>query len=154
MTRYIVYEEVCIWILIIGVTCAIIVFLRRHSLCLKNHFSVLKLGPETCSEWDRSSHSRCSVRKVVLRNFVKFTWKHLCQRLFFNKVAGLSPAILFKKRLFRGCFPVNFAKFLRTPRSDFFWWRKRFRIKKWLFFKVGFVLALSQKRLSKNQLDF
>ena len=154
MTRYIVYEQVCIWILIIGVTCEIIVFLWRHSLCLKNHFSVLKLGPETCSEWDRSSHSRCSVRKVVLRNFVKFTWKHLCQRLFFNKVAGLSPAILFKKRLFRGCFPVNFAKFLRTPRGDFFWWRKRFRIKKWLFFKVGFVLALSQKRLSKNQLDF
>ena len=115
MTRYIVYEQVCIWILIIGVTCDIIVFLWRHSLCLKNHFSVLKLGPETWSEWDRSSHSRCSVRKVVLRNFVKFTWKHLCQRLFFNKVAGLSPAILFKKRLFRGCFPVNFAKFLRTP---------------------------------------
>ena len=35
---------------------------------------------------DRSSHQRCSVRKVVLRNFLKFTGKHLCQSLFFNKV--------------------------------------------------------------------
>ena len=25
----------------------------------------------------------------VLRNFTKFTEKHLCQSLFFNKVAGL-----------------------------------------------------------------
>ena len=37
---------------------------------------------------DRSSHQRCSVRKGVLRNFTKFTGKHLCQSLFFNKVAG------------------------------------------------------------------
>ena len=28
-------------------------------------------------------------KKGVLRNFTKFTGKHLCQRLFFNKVAGL-----------------------------------------------------------------
>ena len=39
---------------------------------------------------DRSSHRRCSVRKLVLRNFTKFTGKHLCQSLLFNKVAGLS----------------------------------------------------------------
>ena len=32
---------------------------------------------------------RCSVKKGALRNFAKFTGKHLCQRLFFNKVAGL-----------------------------------------------------------------
>ena len=36
-----------------------------------------------------SSHQRFSVRKGVLRNFAKFTWKQLCQSLFFNKVAGL-----------------------------------------------------------------
>ena len=33
----------------------------------------------------------------------------------FNKVAGLRPATLLKKRLWYSCFPVNFAKFLRTP---------------------------------------
>ena len=31
---------------------------------------------------------RCSVKKDVLENFAKFTGKHLCQSLFFNKVAG------------------------------------------------------------------
>ena len=30
-------------------------------------------------------------KKGDLRNFVKFTGKHLCQSLFFNKVAGLRP---------------------------------------------------------------
>ena len=38
------------------------------------------------------------LRKGALRNFAKFTEKHLCQSLFFNKVAGLRPATLLKKR--------------------------------------------------------
>ena len=63
----------------------------------------------------RSSHRRCSVKKGVLRSFAKFTRKHLCQSLFFNEVADLRPATLLKKRLRHRCFPVNFAKFLRTP---------------------------------------
>ena len=58
---------------------------------------------------------RCSVKIGVLRNFVKFTGKHMCQSLLFNKVAGLRPATLLKKRLWHRCFPVNFVKFLRTP---------------------------------------
>ena len=33
----------------------------------------------------------------------------------FNKVAGLRPPALLKNRLWQRCFPVNFAKFLRTP---------------------------------------
>ena len=57
----------------------------------------------------RTSHHRCSERKGVLRNFTKFTVKHLCQSLFFNKVPFL------KKRLWHRCFPVNCVKFLRTP---------------------------------------
>ena len=39
-------------------------------------------------------------QKDVLGNFAKFTGKHLCQSLFFNKVAGRSG---------------TGAKFLRTP---------------------------------------
>ena len=62
----------------------------------------------------RSSHRRCSVRKGIISNFEKFTVKRLCQSLFFNKVADLRPATLLKKRLWYTCFPVNFAKFLRT----------------------------------------
>ena len=63
----------------------------------------------------RSSHQRCSIKKGVLRNFTKFTGKHLCQSLFFSKVASLRPATLLKKRLWHRCFFVNFVKFLRTP---------------------------------------
>ena len=54
-------------------------------------------------------------KKDVLKKFAKFTGKHMCQSLFLNKVAGLSPATLFKKRLRHRCFPVNFVNFLRTP---------------------------------------
>ena len=36
----------------------------------------------------RNSHQRCSIKKDVLKNFAKFTGKHLCQSLFFNKVVG------------------------------------------------------------------
>ena len=63
----------------------------------------------------RSSRPEVFCKKGVLRNFAKFTGKHLCQSLFFNKVAGLRSATLLKKRLWHRCFPVNFAKFLGTP---------------------------------------
>ena len=55
------------------------------------------------------------MQKGVLRNFTKFTEKHLCQGLFFNKVAGMRPATLLNIRPWHSCFRVNFAKFLRTP---------------------------------------
>ena len=35
-----------------------------------------------------SSHQRFFYKKGVLKNFTKFTGKHLWQRFFFNKVAG------------------------------------------------------------------
>ena len=62
----------------------------------------------------RSSRPEVFCKKRILKNFTKFTGKHLCQRLFFNKVAGLRAATLLKKRLWHRCFPVNFVKFLRT----------------------------------------
>ena len=58
---------------------------------------------------------RCSMKKGLLKNFTKLTGKHLCQNLYFNKVAGLKHATLLKKRLWHRRFHVNFAKFLRTP---------------------------------------
>ena len=48
-------------------------------------------------------------------NFTKFTGKHLRQSLLFNKITDLKAATLLKKKLWHKCFPVNFAKFLRTP---------------------------------------
>ena len=67
--------------------------------------------------WYRCSHQWCSMQKGVLRNFTKFIGKHMCQGLFFNKVAGLKtpmPEVL-KKRVLHRCFLVNFVKFLRIP---------------------------------------
>ena len=76
------------------------------------------------------------MKNGVLKNFAKFKGKRLCQSLFLNKVAGLifetfetarvkrgqlykfskiRPATLLKKRLWHRCYPMNFAKFLRTP---------------------------------------
>ena len=55
------------------------------------------------------------MKKGVLKNFAKFTGKPLCQSLFFDKIAGLRPATLLKKRLRHWCFPVNFVKNLRVP---------------------------------------
>ena len=74
---------------------------------------------------------KCLERKISqcilpFRNFTKFTGKHLkhlCQSLLFNKVAGLRPATVLKKRLWHRCFPVNFVKFLRTPfYKERLWW--------------------------------
>ena len=70
-----------------------------------------------------SSRPEVFCKKGVLRNFTKFTGKHVYQSLFFNKVAGLRPATFLKKRLWHRCFPVNFVKFLRTPFFiEHIWW--------------------------------
>ena len=84
------------------------------TLCLsfKNSYTIEHLRT-TASVSHRSSCLEVFYKKDVLENFAKFTGKHLCQILFFNEVAG--PATLLKKRLWHRCFPVNFAKFLRTP---------------------------------------
>ena len=63
----------------------------------------------------RSSRPEVFCKKGVLRNFAKFIGKHLGQSLFLNKVAGLRPTTLLKRRLWYRCFPVNIVKFLRTP---------------------------------------
>ena len=52
-------------------------------------------------------------KKDVLKNFAKFTAKHLYWSLFSIKVAGLRPANLLKNRLRHSCFPVDFPTFLR-----------------------------------------
>ena len=62
-----------------------------------------------------SSLPKVFFKKGAFKNFEKFTGKHQRQSLFFNKIAGLRTANLLKKRPWRSCFPVNFAKFLKTP---------------------------------------
>ena len=90
----------------------ITVFVRNFDLAI---FITCMSKFDIQSTNDRNSRPEVFCKKVVLRNFAKFTGKHLCQSLFFNKVAGLKSPTLLKKRLWHRCFPVNFAKFLRTP---------------------------------------
>ena len=45
----------------------------------------------------RSSRLEVLCKKGALRIFTKFTGKHLCQSLFFDKVTGLRPTTLLKK---------------------------------------------------------
>ena len=62
-----------------------------------------------------SSHQKCFMKKDVLKNFTKFTGKHLCQNHFFKKVAGLSATLL-KKRL-----ALMFSyEFCKTFKNSFF----------------------------------
>ena len=53
----------------------------------------------------------------AVKNFTKSTGKHLCQNLFFNKVASLRAATLLKKKLWHRCFLMNIVKFPRIPFS-------------------------------------
>ena len=55
---------------------------------------------------------RCSVKKVFLKILKKFIGKHLCHSLC---AISFMPATQLEKRLWHKCFPVNFAKFWRTP---------------------------------------
>ena len=56
----------------------------------------------------RSSRPEVFCKECVFKNIAKFTGKRLCRSFFW-------PATLFKKRLRHRCFPVNFAKLLKTP---------------------------------------
>ena len=55
-------------------------------------------------------------RKGVLRNFAKFTGKHLCQSLFFNKVAG-GACNFIKKETLAQVFSCEFCKIFKNTFS-------------------------------------
>ena len=63
----------------------------------------------------RSSHPEVFCKKGVLKDFTKFTEKHLCQSLFFNKVAGLRPGTLIHVVFCEFCEILKNTFFYRTP---------------------------------------
>ena len=70
---------------------------------------------EELSSIFRSSRSQMFYKIVVLENFAKLTGKHLSWSVFLIKLKAFN---FNKKTLQHRCFPVNFAKFLRTPCSQ------------------------------------
>ena len=69
----------------------------------------------------RGSRPEVFCTKGVLKNFAKFTGKHLSQSLFFNKV-DLRPATLFKDRLRHRCFPKFCEIFENTFSTEHLQW--------------------------------
>ena len=75
----------------------------------------------------RSRHRRCSVTKDVIRKFSKFTGKHLCQRLFLNKVASAACnfnekealAQVFSYEFYEISKNAFFAEYLQTTAFSF-----------------------------------
>ena len=66
---------------------------------------------------------RCSVKNVFLK-IPENPQENTCARVsFLMKLGRFQSAILFKKRLWHTCIPVNFAKFLSTHfYAEHFWW--------------------------------
>ena len=89
------------------------------------------------SRADRSSRPEVFCKKDVLRNFAKFAERHLCQRLFFNRLVSFRLATSLKKSLWHKCFPVNSTKFLRTP----------------FFYRAPRLAALEQSNLCENDAE-
>ena len=50
------------------------------------------MDARSCVSHYRSSRPEVFCKKCALRNFAKFTGKHLCQSLFFNKKENLAQA--------------------------------------------------------------
>ena len=89
----------------------LIVLFRFQSLAKINHV-LLVVFLRSSNSRIRNSHERYSVKNDIFKNFAKF--------------ASLSFQPYFKKRFWYRCFPVKFAKFLRTPflmnnSGDCFW---------------------------------
>ena len=85
--------------------------LQYYCLCKPPYKGIRCEGKWQASE----AASRGFYEKVVLKNFPIFTGKHLCRSLFSIKVAGLQACSIFRRGFQHRCFPVNIAKFLRTP---------------------------------------
>ena len=65
---------------------------QKFRITFRKQFLSRGVGNDLSSEiicfMERSSRPDVLCQKGVLRHFAKFTGKHLCQGLFFNKVAG------------------------------------------------------------------
>ena len=78
--------------------------------CISNGNEEAKLKDQR-TNW--GSYQRCSIKKGILKNFAKFTGKHLCQSLFFNKVVEQNFN-LFKKETLAQVFSCEFCKFFKS----------------------------------------
>ena len=113
----------------------------------------------------RSSHLRWSLKRGILKDFSKFTAKHLCQSAFFKKVTDLTAkftakhlcqSAFFKKVTdLRHFFIEHLLNIYRTFIFLFFflWWlllNYQNYISKGLYSKECFILALMLTKIMKR----
>ena len=79
------------------------------SVNIPNTGKVFYLSLITFTVEKKADVSRCSAEKV----FLEISQNSPVPEFLFNRVAGLRPATLLKKRFWYRSFPVNFAKFLK-----------------------------------------
>ena len=79
----------------------------------KHQKPLLAFISEGAVTFDRSCHQRYSLKREVLKKFIKFTGKHISRNRFLIKLQAWSATFL-KYRLRYRCFPVSFVKFLKT----------------------------------------
>ena len=70
-------------------------------------------GMGSVGSWNFGMGLRCFIEKALIKNFTRFTRKHLCWSLDLNKVPGRRPENSLKNRFQHRCLLVNFVKFLR-----------------------------------------
>ena len=72
----------------------------------------------------KSSQPEVFCKKCALKNFAKFTGKHLCQSFFFNKFAGLKAALL-KKDTLTQSFSSGFCEIFKNTFYIHVFYKKR-----------------------------
>ena len=90
----------------------------------------------------KNNYSEAVTRRCYVRNFANFTRKHLCQSLFFNKVADLSPATLLKTRLWHRCFCSEFCEISKKTFSTNTSWR---------LLLITFIQILGRSKIYVNE---
>ena len=111
--------------------------------CPKNKYYQFKL--KFCTKpYSNMHNSMVMIISCFLDRKCSF-WANLLQKI---KIKIVRPATLLKKRLWNRCFPVNFAKFLRTP-----FYRTPLVDCFWLFHFSNVLICLLLKMISmKNDI--
>ena len=95
---------------------------------------------------NRSSHQRCSVKKSVLRNFKKFTGKHLCQTFLFKACNFIKNEVLAQ------VFSCEFCEISKNTFSTEYLWTTASKQRatcfiKWLYVKSSQFQVWGASRL-------
>ena len=113
-----IFQRTWLWLLVVVLeffnsrSCIQHWSVSRFSLARNTQISVTRKDriKQITFQISRSSYQRCSIIKGVLRNFAKFIGKHLCQSLFFNKVADLEPCNFIKKETLAQVFSCAYCE--------------------------------------------